>query len=207
MVSGDDYMTNAKFACKFILVAIASLLLAVAETASGADGNAGSTKINPADYIAAIAALIGAIGLVLVVKQLRAIHTQNRIAALQASYDSIFLMNQYMVENPALMLKYVGSRRYELLRGKDEAALLAVAEWDLLLDHYEFRFLSVRETNTTHAFSLLKSQMSNPELRSFWVSGLRGHFNLEFELAVDQVLKELNASDAEAQDQDARFTD
>ena len=192
---------------KIVLFSVALYLVSV--QALPADSSSQSASYSLQDYIALaqgcialaqgcialLAAVISTVGLLLVAGQLREANRQNRLAMLQGTYSAILSMNQYLAENPALMLKYVGGRRYELLHKLTSAELRRVAELDLLLDHFEFRFLATVETNKSHALSLLKAQFSNPEIQKFWTSPLRGHFNLLFETSVDQIFRELAESE------------
>lgn len=139
-------------------------------------------------YIDIAAVGVALIGVILIVWQLIQSNDQLRESGRVARYQSIAELNRYIYDNPQLLDLYVGGKRHALIAGLSEDEKKRVAALDLLLDHYEFRYLIGSRHNRAHALSLLRAQFGNPELAEWWQSDLRGHFDPGFEDAVDKAL-------------------
>ncbi|MEA1943544.1 MAG: hypothetical protein U9P68_14970 [Pseudomonadota bacterium] len=139
-------------------------------------------------YIDIAAVSVALVGVILIVWQLVQSNDQLRETGRVARYQSIAELNRYIYENPQLLDLYVGGKRHALIANLPDAEKKRVAALDLLLDHYEFRYLIGSRHNRAHAQSLLRAQFGNPELAEWWRSELRGHFDPDFEDAVDKAL-------------------
>ncbi|RAK63129.1 hypothetical protein [Phenylobacterium kunshanense] len=169
-----------------LLIVMSSLLATSALAQDGDEPLVGMLKA--ADIIALLSLTVAVVGVVLVLRQLRQQEGIMRLSAMQARYERIFEMNKYVAANPDCLKLYVNGRRYALLQKMSKEKLARLAELDLMFDHVEFQYLSSLETNPVHADSLLKAQLTNPELVAHWGSPLRGHLDRRFEAAVTRLM-------------------
>lgn len=174
-------------------IGLLPLLVFLALPSAAADGPDSNFEISVTSILDTVGLIVAAIGIFLITRQLRQTRIVNEMAALTARYQTLFEMNRHLTQHPELVKFYVGGKRYERIRNCGPDQLKEVAQIDFMMDHIEFQFLSAYHHNRNHARSLVRSQFANPEVRRFWLSDQRGHFDSRFEKEVSLALKDIQA--------------